>query len=274
MRPIDLIAGVGGRRRAWLRPLDGVAERAGAQAGPAPGPAPVPVPGPVAGAEALLARLLVAAEDAVGPMEVAALALADRDRLLAAVWDEAYGPRIEADGRCTGCGGGYALAFTLDDLAAAALGGGPLPDGPDAAGRFRLDDVVFRLPTARDAAAAGRAPDPGAAMLAACVIEGAVAGREAAVEAAIAAAGPVLDVDLAATCPDCGAAQAPRFRLDAFLAASLAAEGPLRQREIHCLATAYRWSHEAILALPRGERQGYVRLILEAWGHAAGTGRP
>ena len=248
MQRVRLHVGVEDRTSAWLKPLTGAAEIAGAD-----------------DATALLALCL--AGDAAGllrPEDAPRLPMVDRDRLLAGIYRGAFGDRVEADGRCGACGGAYTMSFGLAVLAESVQ---PDPDGPargpDADGRYQLDDVVFRLPTARDIADAAAADDPAAALLAACVVAGDAVGRAAEIEAAMAAAGPTLDLDLDTTCPDCGAAQTPRFRIDAFLTQRLQQERPLLRREIHAIATAYGWSQASILDLTREDRQGYVGLILE-----------
>lgn len=248
MEHVPLTAGIDGRRSAWLAPMTGAAEVAAAV-----GPLPL-----------LRSCLADGREGAISPSEVGDLPLVDRDRLLAAIHRDAFGDWLEADGACGACGGAYAMAFSLEALIESQRP--TLPDsvvGPDARSRYRLGETVFRLPSSRDLAAARSAERPDRALLAACVCVGDPTGKEAEIEAAMAAAGPLLDLDLAAHCPDCGAAQTPRFQIDVFLRQCFEAERPLRLREVHLIASAYRWSHASILALTRRDRHGFVELIRE-----------
>lgn len=239
--------GIDGRRRAFLRSLTGADELAAD-----------------AGALTLLDRLLVAGSQAIHPGEAARLAVADRDRLLAAIQRGVFGDRIEADAPCRDCGRPFAVAFSL----AALVDGQRIrhPEGvagPDDAGRYRLDEVTFRLPTSEDLEALVGLPTghARASLLARCIVEGRGAGREAEIEAAMAALGPTLDGDLEATCPHCATRQDVRFAIDCYLLRCLANERRFLLHETHRIARAYGWSHEAIMALARRDRQDYVRLI-------------
>jgi hypothetical protein len=239
--------GIDGRRRAFLRPLTGADEVAAD-----------------AGTVALLDRLLMSGARAIRPGEGARLPVADRDRLLAALQRDTFGDRIEADAPCRNCGRPFAVAFSL-----AALVDEQRPrrpdgiNGPDAGGCYRLDELVFRLPTSEDLeeVSALSDGDPQAALLNRCVIERSGSGRETEIELAMAALGPTLDTDLAATCPHCTAGQSVRFAIDRYLLKCLTNERRFLLQETHRIARAYGWSHEAIMALPRRDRQDYVRLI-------------
>lgn len=239
--------GIDGRRRAFVRALTGADEIAAE-----------------AGAVALLDRLLVAGSQAVRSGEAARLAVADRDRLLAALYRDLFGDRIEADAPCRECDRPFAVAFSL----AALVDGQRTPrpdgvDGPDEAGHYRLVEVIFRLPTSEDLEAVlGQPGDRAkATLLARCIVEGRGAGREAEIEAAMAALGPTLDTELETTCPHCATRQGVRFAIDRYLLRCLANERRFLLHETHSIARAYGWSHEAIMALPRRDRQDYVRLI-------------
>ncbi len=73
--------------------------------------------------------------------------------------------------------------------------------------------------------------------------------------------GPILDLDLEATCPECGARQAIHFDICAHLLGALASERLWLAHEVHTIASAYGWSLAEILGLPREDRRVYVRLI-------------
>ena len=239
--------GIDGRGRAFLRALTGADEVAAE-----------------AGAIALLDRLLVAGSQAIRPGEAARLPIADRDRLLAALYRDLFGDRIEADVPCRSCDRPFAVGFSLAALIDGQRAQRPDGvDGPDDAGHYRLGDVTFRVPTSEDLDAAVGLPGERAtaSLLARCIVAGSGSGREAQIEAAMAALGPTLDSDLEATCPHCAAGQVVRFAIDRYLLKSLANERRFLLHETHRIARAYGWSHKAIMALPRRDRQEYVRLI-------------
>jgi hypothetical protein len=239
--------GIDDRRRAFLRRLTGADELAAD-----------------AGAMALLDRLLVLGTRAIRPGEAARLPVTDRERLLAALQRDIFGDRIEADAPCRDCGRLFAVAFSLAALVDGQRTQRPdRVDGPDAAGRYRLGEVAFRLPTSEDLDAVVALSDghPWADLLDRCIVEGSGSGREAEIEAAMAALGPTLDTDLATTCPHCATRQSVRFTIDRYLLKSLANERRFLLHETHRIARAYGWAHEAIMALPRRDRQDYVRLI-------------
>ena len=239
--------GIDRRRRAFLRPLTGADEVAAE-----------------AGAVALLDRLLVETSEAIRPGEAARLPLADRDRLLAALQREVFGDRIEADAPCRDCGRLFAIAFSLAALVDGQRTSRPDGvDGPDDAAHYRAGEVTFRLPTSEDLDAVLGLPDGQrrAALLARCIVEGGGVARADKIEAAMAALGPTLDADLDTTCPHCMTPQSVRFAIDRYLPRCLANERRFLLQETHRIARAYGWSHVAIMALPRRDRQDYVRLI-------------
>ena len=267
MRRVLLNTGIEGRRVAWLRTPTGADELA------ADG-----------GADLLLDRCLVERGDGtVAPGMARRLPLADRDRLLLTLQRMLFGDQVQADAPCTACGESFSLDFSLAALLDAHHTARPDDvAGPDAAGHYCLHDITFRLPTSEDldraAAIAGSArfepPDAAPAeqagtgagtaaraLLDAVVIAGDAAGREAELEVAMAALGPVLDVDLDATCPHCANGQRPRFSIGPFLEQQLANERRFVLREVHRLARAYGWSCASILELPRADRHAFALFI-------------
>jgi hypothetical protein len=248
MRCIRLDPGLDGCRTAHLRALTGEDEQAADS-----------------GVIALLDRLLVAAgAGSVSPGVAARLAVCDRDRLLAAVYQDLFGDRIEADAVCRGCEKSFAVQFSLTELIDAQPAQCP-PGiaGPDEQGCYHLQGVTFRLPSAADLAAVARLEEAErhAALLIACVLAGYVGARRETIEAAMAVLGPTLDIDLDARCPHCDVVSSLRFDIGPFLLSSLGNERRFRLREVHCIARAYGWSYSEIMALPRTERQDLVRLI-------------
>lgn len=214
----------------------------------------------------LLDRLLVAPEGAAGVRPAAAdLTAADRDRVLAAVLERAFGASVSSTVRCARCEARFDLDFSLRDLAAAA-------DAEAAAAGILLgadgtlalpDGRRYRLPTGRDECACLRlAPDEAArAMLEACALDGVRPGDDETVPTLMRAAAPVLDTELDARCPECGAAQSIRFDVQSYLLAALAGEALQLTAEVHRLAKAYGWSRREILRLPRSRRRAHVALV-------------
>lgn len=249
---VPLSPGLEGRREAWIRPLTGAEEAA-----------------PLAPL-ALLARALVPAGPwAVGPEQAQRLPMVDRDRLLLALHQQCFGDVVRADATCTACTKRYTVSFALSELA--GLLDPPLPagvEGPDAEGAFTTAGTRFRLPAPADIAAAGSAGPR--ALLDACVLDGDASAGAEAVESAMDQLNPVLDLAIDTACAECGAPQAPRFEIGAFLTHSLAGDRPFLIREIHCIARSYGWSHTEIMALPREDRRAFVRLICDTPERALG----
>lgn len=248
MRRVTLDTGMENRRVAWLRTPTGADELAAE-----------------GGALLLLDRCLVGRDAAsVEPGTARSLPVSDRDRLLAALYRMLFGDHIEADTACTRCGEAFSLRFTLTSLVDAQRARHPDGvSGPDAAGCFHLDGVVFRLPSTADLdTVLTTAPgERSGALLRAVVVAGAATGREEAIEAAMEALGPTLDVELDSVCPHCASHQRPRFAIAAFLERRLTGERRFLVREMHRIARAYGWSYETILGIPRNDRQAFVRLI-------------
>ena len=99
-------------------------------------------------AVALVDRLLVASPGAaIATGEAAELAVADRDRVLAAIYVRAFGSRITADLPCAQCGVQFELELELGAVAGELTAQTTRADG----GWYRVGDGPrFRLPTATD----------------------------------------------------------------------------------------------------------------------------
>ena len=75
----------------------------------------------------------------------------------------------------------------------------------------------------------------------------------------MAARNPGASPDIAVPCALCGAPQTIELEIVEFFLAAVARETPLLAREIHALASAYRWSFQEIAGLSRGQRHAQVR---------------
>jgi hypothetical protein len=214
---------------------------------------------------ALVDRLLVALPGAVlGPGQAVELAVPDRDRLLAAVCQALFGPRIESTVRCQSCDKSFDLDFVLADLVASL-------SEPAGAGVVREPQGVFRMADGRrfllprgldERAVAGESPEKAErSLLGRCLIEGSADSDPGAVAEAMRRAGPLLHLEIEAHCPECATTQQVQFDLQHYLLARLRDERRARALEIHRIALAYRWSLAEILDLPRQRRRLHVELI-------------
>jgi hypothetical protein len=222
------------------------------------------------GASQLVQDLLVdAPSSAVTTVTSASMSLADRDRLVAALYGECFGDAISVASRCSACSKTFEIDFSLRDfvhhLDERVAAPANLRAGPDAAGVHLLDDGTrFRLPTVEDERAIlGLAPaESVTALLGRCVLEGEVARVGESVQVAMESLAPLASSVFPANCAECSAEQTIDFDLVRFFLAAVEREQPLLMREVHCLARAYGWSCGEILGLPRRQRRAYVALII------------
>jgi hypothetical protein len=243
----------------------------------------------------LLNGLLVEAVDgALVPGSAATLTAPDRDVLLARVYTRTFGRSIKSTVSCSHCGEPFDLDFELDQLVtnlrslakqeptsahgseADTCTASRRPDGT-----FLLSDgLAFRLPTGEDECAVAGLPEDEAEreLLRRCVLEddrassegsSESAGRDEALQHAMADIAPTIDSDLDASCPECGEHQLLHLDLQRYLLTALRQEQDQLAWEIHQLAAAYGWSLSDILALARSQRR---RLV--AFAEASGPTRP
>src|SRR5258708_15578497 len=86
-------------------------------------------------------------------------------------------------------------------------------------------------------------------------------------EAAFSEHDPLTDIELTATCPNCGVTCQVEFDLEAFLLAELERRQMALLEAVHRLAAVYHWSEAEILALPAWRREYYLDgLAREALG--------
>lgn len=215
---------------------------------------------------ALLDRLLVETPGTtVGPGRAMDLAVSDCDRLSAALYLKYFGKQIEGTMPCGACGEPFEVSFSLPELLARLeRGAGPNAAGPDEDGIYTLSDGRrFRLPTAGDQLSVlGLETDKGtSALLERCVVSGDPRDNPELLLKAMDEVGPVLDLDMDAACPGCGASESVRFDIQTYLIRMLDFEKRFLVREIHLIAVAYGWGYEQILSLTREDRRAFVGLI-------------
>jgi hypothetical protein len=214
----------------------------------------------------LLDRLLVDAPGAaLKPGQAPELATPDRDRLLAEVHKSEFGPRINCTLQCSGCGNRFDMDFVLAELVD-SLRSAKSPEGVtrNDEGILQLaDGRRVRMPRGSDELALIRLPPDAheTELLRRCLIEGAASPGDAAVMAAMEAAGPLVDIELDAACPECAAVQQVHFDLQHYLLTAIMQESRQRVGEIHLLAAAYGWNLDEILGLTRKRRQAFAAEI-------------
>ena len=211
----------------------------------------------------LLARLVE--WPAGGNAHADELTAPDRDRMLAAIYQRAFGKKIDSTATCTACSSPYDLGFALDDLFAAldrSTESNTTQQLGD--GTFRTSSGLhFRLPTAREEIEVSQLPLEKAEQVLAsrCVLESPEGDSPSALEDAIEEVAPVLDLDIDTACPECGVRQGVRFDMQFYLLSAIERERTHVLREIHRIASAYGWSFKEILGLERNDRQALVQLI-------------
>ena len=252
MIELELPVGAAGATRLVLRELRGADELALEAAGGVSTRAAV---------MRLLSCLVVPAAGCVSVEALGDLSCAERDRALAALYEDRFGARIEARIGCAACGTACELGFDLRELLAAR------PLRIPASGRVAVGPGWARPPSVREAELVHGAPaHERAARLRRLSVDdgGGPALDDAAIDAALESAAPLLDVDLDARCAACGASSVVRFEIAAWLARAVLRERPVLLREVHVLARAYGWSLHSILELPRSQRQMLVGLAMPA----------
>lgn len=193
------------------------------------------------------------------------LAAADRDRMLAIVYERAFGDRIESTLTCTRCTQPVDLHFSLRQLTA-SLNDPCGVEGLRPLGSARFEAVGgarFRVPTGRDEldAADFEQNEAESLLLNRCAEGGAWPGGAGAFQEMLDEVAPLIDLELTASCAECGYPHTIQFDIQSYLLGALLGERSRLIREIHRVATAYGWCLDDILSLTRSERRQLVELI-------------
>ena len=162
--------------------------------------------------------------------------------------------RIDGVGPAAGCLVTARVPTLADlDAALAAAGGSVPPDGRDLAAAVAalVDRVVVEL------ADDGGSPLPPAAR-AAALGDGALL---AALDRAVREAEPVVVDPVELTCPECGDRWHAVVALDEFAWTMTGRAARALLDEVHRLAAAYGWTHDAVLALPVAVRREYLERV-------------
>jgi hypothetical protein len=207
---------------------------------------------------ALIDRLLVRVPGAAyGPGDAHLLVAADRDRVLAAVYMREAGRKVSSLPTCTACKQRFEIDFDLSTIVAALV---PAVDAPHRAsdGTFvTATGMQFRLPTGEEELLAAAHFSPREQLISRCHISGPV---DESLADAMEAAAPLVDVELEATCAECGHTQALQFDIQSYFLGWLLAERRQRLFEQHLLARTLRWSLTEILSLTRAQRRLHAEL--------------
>ena len=181
------------------------------------------------------------------------------------------GDRIRTDARCPSpdCQERMDIAFEISAYLAHHRPR-PYPGvtvAPDP-GWFELTDegagasASFRLPTIGDLRTALASPDPESCLLERCVRPASVPVDVARrVSDAMEALAPAVGGTVTMRCPACGGSAELGFDAVSYSLAELRAAAAGLYEEVQLLASAFHWSEEAILALPRSRRARYADLI-------------
>lgn len=230
--------------------------------------------GPVAASELLEQLLVDGSGSALRREALPGLPLCERDQLIAALYARQFGDRVESTVSCSACRETCEVSFSLASLLESIVSSSQedVAVGPDANGHYALaGGLNFRLPNIEDERAIRGLPSEQAEieLLRRCVVsERTLVDAEEerkrvllqSVGAAMEKVAPVLDLDFLASCSMCGAQQSVHFDMVSFFMTALMRERQLLAREVHRLASAYRWTHEDILRLPTKVRRLYVAL--------------
>jgi hypothetical protein len=210
-------------------------------------------------------KLLASLIDEVSGLEAAELVASDRDRLLAGVYKQAFGDRIESTLTCRRCAQPFDLDFSLHhvinrvDQRTVNEEWRSLGDG-----RFTSSTgAQFRLPTGKDELElSGLATEVvESLLLERCAEESTWAVDRTAFEELLERVAPLLDLELVAPCAECGHVHSVQFDIQTYVLGAILAERRRLLTEINRLARAYSWSLDEILSLRRSDRRQFVELI-------------
>jgi len=222
--------------------------------------------------------LLAVAHPDESAERLAQLTIGQRDRLLLALREQLFGPRLESVVTCPACGERLELSFAVADVRTPAELHQADPPLLLETGSYR---VHFRPPNSLDllAVAESRA-DPDLStrrnqLLARCLVTVERAGQllpapapadlpaevVQAILDAMARADPQAETLLALHCPACGHQWQDLFDILGFLWQEIQTWAYGLVRDVHTLALAFGWGEADILALSPWRRQLYLDLV-------------
>jgi hypothetical protein len=213
---------------------------------------------PAAGLRRVLALLHAVWPDV--PVDAwAARPVGERDGALLQLREAWFGTRIESTARCPACGETVDVSFECAQVRTEA----PAPGALEVLAGARR--AAFRLPTTADLLEVEqRTPELAhERLLALCVADAGELPPEtmAAVLAAMAAADPQADVQVALSCPACSNTWSLPFDIVTHLWSEIDDWAHRMLGDVHRLACAYGWSEHEILALSALRRRRYLELV-------------
>lgn len=193
------------------------------------------------------------------------IVIADRDGILAVIYKQLYGGKIESTVQCNNCQKPFDIDFSLDDLQT------HLQKQQNIAGIEKKEDgsfvlnpsCRFRLPTGEDELSVAMQSHEHATenLLKRCLLEGDIVTDGERVQEAMSLIAPVLRTEIPTNCPECGNGQIMQFDIQSFLLTRIKNEQKKNVWEIHKIAKEYGWSYLEISNLSRGLRQKFVSYI-------------
>ena len=211
-----------------------------------------------------LERLLLLLASA-GWQDAGSLTLGHKNRALLTLRQDIFGPHMECIVLCPHCA--TRLEFTLSTTL--FLDTAP----PRSAETLNVEhgaySLTVRQPLLRDLDSAG---GQGASLYAQCLLEAHSGEKAVAVEdlpgdvrqevaKALQEDDPLLNIQLALKCADCGELWRSTLDVLAFLWQEIDQWGQRMLRTIHKLASAYGWSESEILALSAWRRNRYLEIL-------------
>lgn len=217
--------------------------------------------------------LLALALPELGEDALARYSIGARDDLLLALRERLFGDELASIAHCPACATLVETRWRATALRA-SIAAAPAAPGETLELDARLHHIRYRLPTSADILALGDCRDASAAqrtLLRRCVLAASNQGAPvtsdalpaeavAALEAAMAAADPMADIDCSLQCPACGHAWSVGFDIARFLWSELHGWAQRLLVDVHTLARAYGWREADILAMSPGRRSLYVEM--------------
>ena len=74
---------------------------------------------------------------------------------------------------------------------------------------------------------------------------------------------PKVELNMEATCPECGRAFVAPFDVQRFFFGELRTDSDLLYREVHYLAYHYHWSEREIMEMTRDKRRKYIEVLAD-----------
>lgn len=191
------------------------------------------------------------------------IVIADRDYLLSGIYIHTYGPRIESVLKCRKCALPFDMDFSLYDLVSSIRDANSAQEQNEKGFFIADSECQFRLPDGEDELAAFGMPAALAEkhILERCIYPNHNVAIDVDIQSMMKSMAPMLFTEIEAVCPECGERQQVIFDMQTFLLSRMKNERKRVAAEVHCLATAYHWSHDEILKIPRSLRKKYAGMI-------------